>query len=645
MSKRSGSLFRLLTSTFGLLFFFVFLSIAISTGIIIKIQRSVGLLVGSNFPTITLVNEIKIQNSYLSNLLPTLSFVETEQALTESVNRLLSANNRLFESIRSLPEEYAQEFNLAENIPSQEIESLIESQFELVRSRIVVGNQLDSGEKKLLKMIGKYSNDIEIELLDLSSTADEDGESIDLRRYFLVQDLYSLNEQFKGLSLLVSKTSQSLNKNVILSSRQEYSDTLRSASATVASLANGEYKTKFATSIGVLYQLHNSDSSFFGVALALINIDERLAFNNELIYENLREINKQLDTMFSFASHLNEKSVSDLGREASLALYFFILLTLIVVGTLAYIFLRVIPLKIVGPLKSLTEAIVNVGAGQLDYRRFDTSNIELRKIDDALAVFIRNAERLVQREEELLIKNDELDRSNENLKAFTRVSSHDLKSPLRGIRVLCSLVDESIESGELNQAKFDLERINQRTGRLERLLDSLLDYMKVDNYIEPNKTIVVCDIAEAQHEILHQSEKFPLVIESNVEKVTVPEAFFTLVLRNLLDNAIKHHDKDSGQIILRVTEEKNSDVWFSVEDNGPGISQEFQDRVFRPFETLKTKDEVEGSGMGLAIISKLVTNKNGRIWLESPICEGRGSRFVVTIPRDGSLSDVDVAST
>jgi signal transduction histidine kinase len=118
------------------------------------------------------------------------------------------------------------------------------------------------------------------------------------------------------------------------------------------------------------------------------------------------------------------------------------------------------------------------------------------------------------------------------------------------------------------------------------------------------------------------------------ENMPVLETFRTplqQVLQNLIGNAIKHHDRP--ECLIRVTAEEAGPWWsFTVADDGPGIDPAFHDRIFMMFETLRPRDHVEGSGMGLAIIRKLVETYGGHITLESDL--GKGSRFTFTWPRE-----------
>jgi signal transduction histidine kinase len=112
------------------------------------------------------------------------------------------------------------------------------------------------------------------------------------------------------------------------------------------------------------------------------------------------------------------------------------------------------------------------------------------------------------------------------------------------------------------------------------------------------------------------------------------------VLLNLITNAVKHHDRPDGTITVSAADAGEL-VEFTVSDDGPGIPGEFQERVFGMFQTLKPRDEVEGSGMGLAIIRKVVELQGGRISLES---EGRGCTFRFTWPRTPAGEPAETAA-
>ena len=112
----------------------------------------------------------------------------------------------------------------------------------------------------------------------------------------------------------------------------------------------------------------------------------------------------------------------------------------------------------------------------------------------------------------------------------------------------------------------------------------------------------------------------------------VPKAPLEQTFRNLIGNAIKHHHRPDGRV--EVTAHDHRRMWeFVVADDGPGIPAAYHDRIFQMFQTLKPRDEVEGSGIGLAVVRKLVTSRGGTIRVES--AEGQGARFRFTWPKQG----------
>ena len=111
------------------------------------------------------------------------------------------------------------------------------------------------------------------------------------------------------------------------------------------------------------------------------------------------------------------------------------------------------------------------------------------------------------------------------------------------------------------------------------------------------------------------------------------------VFQNLISNAIKFMDKENGIIKIACSDE--GDNWkFSVEDNGPGIEEKYFDRVFQIFQTLKPRDKLEGTGLGLALVKKIVNIYQGDIWMESNV--GRGTKVIFSLPkRDGEIIPTD----
>ncbi len=220
----------------------------------------------------------------------------------------------------------------------------------------------------------------------------------------------------------------------------------------------------------------------------------------------------------------------------------------------------------------------------------------------------------------------ELERSNKELNDFAYVASHDLKAPLRGIMQLSSWIEEDLGDKLEDQTKEYLRLMHSRTLRLEHLLDDLLAYSRVGRKHGQMKAVDITELTKDIFHLLSPPPGFTLICDD------CPTSFNTLsvpleqILRNLINNAIKHHDKNEGIIRINV---QTSDTGFDfcVADDGPGIAPEQHERIFGIFQTLKPRDEVEGSGMGLAIVKKLLDNYQCKITVQSDGVRGTVMHF------------------
>lgn len=242
---------------------------------------------------------------------------------------------------------------------------------------------------------------------------------------------------------------------------------------------------------------------------------------------------------------------------------------------------------------------------------------------------IKTAQILISRQQDLEHSNQELARSNKELETFAYVASHDLKSPLRGIAQLSSWIEEDI--AENNYAEIDqhTELLRNRIKRMEKLLDDLLIFYRAGKTEGTESTLDVNDMVQEIFEIQNNKPGLLLELKNTLPTINTLSTPLEQVIRNLLSNAIKHHDREQGVIQISSRLVDDDFYEFSVCDDGPGIPEKFHERVFGMFQTLKPRDEMEGSGMGLALIKKLVENYGGHIQLKS---SGRGACFTFTWP-------------
>jgi len=226
---------------------------------------------------------------------------------------------------------------------------------------------------------------------------------------------------------------------------------------------------------------------------------------------------------------------------------------------------------------------------------------------------------------ELEAKQEELLRSNKDLEQFAYVASHDLKAPLRAIELLVQWIVEGLAGYDANNVQENLALLGKRTQRLNRLLDDLLAYSRAGRKVGAHRMAdthaLVLDVVQ----MLNPPAGFTVSIEGKLPAFKTHPIPLEQVLRNLISNAVKHHPGPEGRVVVSCQEERDHYV-YSILDDGEGIPQQYADRVFEMFQTLKPRDQVEGSGMGLAIVNRIVQWQSGRVWFE-PAPVGRGTVF------------------
>jgi signal transduction histidine kinase len=215
----------------------------------------------------------------------------------------------------------------------------------------------------------------------------------------------------------------------------------------------------------------------------------------------------------------------------------------------------------------------------------------------------------------------ELARSNQDLDEFAYVASHDLKAPLRGIDQISSWIAEDIEAQNLSEIPDHIRLMRSRVQRLEHLLDDLLEYSRANRTTDKVSKINFNSLINDTFELISPPEGFQLTIENDIPDFLTPKAPFEQVIRNLLSNAVKHHDKPNGHIKIRI-EDKQDFYKFYFTDDGPGISEQHHDTIFKMFKTLRPRDEIEGSGMGLALIKKIVEHYSGSVNVQANTVNG-----------------------
>ncbi|MEM6810519.1 MAG: ATP-binding protein, partial [Pseudomonadota bacterium] len=225
-----------------------------------------------------------------------------------------------------------------------------------------------------------------------------------------------------------------------------------------------------------------------------------------------------------------------------------------------------------------------------------------------------------------------LERSNRDLDDFAYIASHDLRAPMRGIENLAQWIHEDIAEMAAPDTMEKLDMLRKRVARMDRMLGDILEYSRAGRDDAAVQAVDCQSVVEEVIEWVGERFSHEVVITSELPELMAQPTTVQQIFLNLVSNAAKHHDKPNGRIEVSC-EADGAHYRFSVADNGPGIPERYRERIFRMFETLKRRDDVEGSGVGLAIVERLVSSLGGRIELHDGL-DGMGCEFRVFIPRE-----------
>ena len=228
------------------------------------------------------------------------------------------------------------------------------------------------------------------------------------------------------------------------------------------------------------------------------------------------------------------------------------------------------------------------------------------------------------------ILEEQLVKSNQELEQFAYIASHDLKAPLRAIERLASWIEEDSADQLDKKSKANLVLLRQRVNRMSNLISGILQYSRTGHINLQIHSVNTKHLLQGIIDTLNQSKKFNINYADNLPTFDTDDIRLGQVLSNLIDNSIKHHNHETGHIKIGVRD-LGSFYEFFVKDDGPGIAPEYHQKIFQIFQTLKSRDEFESTGIGLSIVKKIVESQGGKITVDS--AEGTGATFYFTWPK------------
>lgn len=233
---------------------------------------------------------------------------------------------------------------------------------------------------------------------------------------------------------------------------------------------------------------------------------------------------------------------------------------------------------------------------------------------------------------QLKATNEQLERTNRELDRFATVASHDLQEPLRKVAAFSSLVRRRYSDKLDEDGVRSLDFLADAAERMQRLINDLLSYSKLAsqplNLEDVDMSVLVADIIDQLETPI--SENNASITAGPLPVLRSDQVLLTQILQNLISNAVKY--RGEADPVVTIDSVENETGWtFSVTDNGIGLDTRFSDKIFAPFQRLHTREQYDGTGIGLAVVRQAVERLGGHIRVDSE--PGQGSRFIFDLPR------------
>ncbi len=292
-------------------------------------------------------------------------------------------------------------------------------------------------------------------------------------------------------------------------------------------------------------------------------------------------------------------------------------------GGAAWLFSRMLT----QPLQQITQAAEQISKGNFDISLPTKAAGELGLLTRG---FNHMVHQINERDEALQHRLEELERVNRELDQFAYVTSHDLKAPLRAIANLSQWIEEDLGAVMTPDTQKQMDLLRGRVHRMEALIEGILQYSRVDRVAEEMMEVDIKPLLDEIIENIAPPEGFSIEIAPNMPTFNATKVRLSQVFANLISNAIKYRARDDGRLKIAV-KDAGAFYHFSVTDDGPGIAEEYHEKVFKIFQTLQARDTIESTGIGLTLVKKIVEEQGGAVTLVS--AEGKGCTFSFTWPK------------
>ncbi len=358
------------------------------------------------------------------------------------------------------------------------------------------------------------------------------------------------------------------------------------------------------------------------------NSDSSLVSFNKLYREKLnagseRYLNRQLQILLrefinnEYTSRDIRTKILDESVQRTRRISFYLTTLSVIAGSIVAIFLAY---RISSRILLMVTMANEIALGNYEVYTKESGKDELANLGRSL-----NNMAKVLKENFALLK-----RKNEELDQFAHIVSHDLKAPLRGIDNVVSWIEED-HASELSPKVYEyLQIIKGRLVRGENLIRGILSYARVGKEKQDTEYLDLNDLINEVIETLPIPNGFTIKTHPKLPAIYTEKLPLLQIFSNLIGNAIKYHHQNHGEIKIYHLEHL-SHYEFFVQDDGPGISKNYHHKIFVIFQTLQERDSLESNGVGLAIVKKILDDRNQSIQLSSE--EGKGAIFSFTWPK------------
>jgi signal transduction histidine kinase len=285
------------------------------------------------------------------------------------------------------------------------------------------------------------------------------------------------------------------------------------------------------------------------------------------------------------------------------------------------------------------QTLINAITNALEKQKLQTQNADLvsnlqASIIEHQAIEQQLRDRVIEIEQVNLL----LDRSthlledrNQELDDFSHIASHDLQAPLRGISNLVAWLVSDLEGKLPIENQHQLELIQSRVLQMNALINGLLKYARVGREHIDTSPVNLSQLIAEVVDLLDPPIEFEIQFPLGLPSIYTQTLLLKQVLSNLIGNAIKYRNSPAGKVEILV-EDREDCFQFKIVDDGQGIAPENHKKIFSIFQTLVSREDLKGTGIGLTIVKKIVESRGGSVWVESEL--GEGSTFSFTWPKN-----------